>query len=96
MQKILAKRTSETINLFPHNTAMTNTISKTEYFDKAKDLINMLRGEKYHHLHAQRADDTLISLDKIHEVFEPLTKKYEIAASLNPNQITCEPQPPRV
>ena len=38
----------------------------------------------------------MTTLYEIHEVFEPPMQKYEIAAGSNPNQIACEPQPPRV
>ena len=44
----------------------------------------------------QNTFDTLVAIDKLHKVFEPLTQRHEIASGLTQNQTSCEPQLPGV
>ena len=74
-QKTLSKRTSGTINFLPPITSIPSTTSKSASLRKEKDLMNLSRGEKPHHPHAQNADDTLAALNEIHEVLETPEKK---------------------
>ena len=78
MKKTLSKRTSDEINLLPQNITMLTTISKTIALDKVKDIVELLRGDKPHHLHAEYKDDTLTELGKLHVIFEPSTQKEEV------------------
>ena len=71
MKKKLAKITSDAITLLPHNITMPTTISKTASLEKSKDLIEILRGDKPHCPHVECKDETLMVLDKLHEIFEP-------------------------
>ena len=70
MQNTLAKRELDKIAFLMNNLSMHQTFSKREALDKVRDLIELLRGQNLHHQHAKCKDETLLTIDKLDEVFE--------------------------